>query len=73
MKSLLIRGILGLCVVFTMAAAAPASADAQVVVKVGPRITTITAIGTFITAMVIGTIATTIGSQRQPEMFRARV
>ena len=32
MKSLLIRGILGLCVLFTMAVAAPA----QVVVKVGP-------------------------------------
>jgi hypothetical protein len=36
MKKLLIRGFLGLSMVFTLAAAAPPPADAQVVVKVGP-------------------------------------
>jgi hypothetical protein len=35
MKNLLIRGILGLCLFFTLAAV-PATADAQVVVRVGP-------------------------------------
>jgi hypothetical protein len=35
MKKLLIHGILGLCLFFTLAAA-PAQAEGQVVVKIGP-------------------------------------
>jgi hypothetical protein len=37
MKKLLISGILGLSMVFTLAASTSEPADAQVVVKVGPQ------------------------------------